>query len=67
MKAFGTISDKKINTTRIIGAFKTSFCGTKFLESLLSRNSDITGSASSMVKSPASRKLSKVCKYQEHN
>ena len=67
MKAFGTISDKKINTTRITGALKQVFCRTKFLESLLNRNSDITGSASSMIKSPVSRKLSKVYKYQEYN
>ena len=46
---------------------KQVFCRTKFLESLLNRNSDITGSASSMIKSPVSRKLSKVCKYQEYN
>ena len=66
-KLLGLSVTKRSIQLGLLVLLKRVFCGTKFLESLLNRNSDITGSASSMIKSPASRKLSKVCKYQEHN
>ena len=66
-KLLGLSVTKRSIQLGLLVLLKQVFCCTKFLESLLNRNSDITGSASSMIKSPASRNLSKVCKYQEHN
>ena len=66
-KLLGLSVTKRSIQLGLLVLLKQVFCCTKFLESLLNRNSDITGSASSMIKSPASRKLSKVWKYQEHN
>ena len=66
-KLLGLLVTKRSIQRGLLVLLKQVFCCTKFLESLLNRNSDITGSASSMIKSPASRKLSKVCKYQGHN